>query len=371
MKKSVCFVSLNIYPLLKKTSENFIGGSELHQYIVGKVLSGRGYPITYVTLDHGQENVSKIGPFNIVSTYKATEGIPGLRFFYPRLVKLFKALNKTNSDIYIVQCAGILLGFVVYWAKKNNKKVIYRGACDLDFECGDALLKMYRDRLIYFWGLKRVTALIVQNTHQKNRLLENFGRKSVIIYNGMEELERNSSPRDIILWVSNIYQIKGPEIFIEFARQMPGEKFVMVGGIVKGQEKLYEYVLRQSEKLPNLCFKGFLPFEETEKEFNKAKLFVNTSVYEGFPNTFLQAWRQGVPVLSFVDPDGLIEKNSLGLLSINKEDMFKKMKMILSDGGKWNSKHIKNFFDENLIISKQVDEYEKIFNSMFASNSSE
>ena len=67
-------------------------------------------------------------------------------------------------------------------------------------------------------------------------------------------------------------------------------------GKMVGHEDLYDKTVEQSRKVPNLDFKGFLPFTEVEKQFKKAKLFINTSEYEGFPNTFLQAWRRGIPV---------------------------------------------------------------------------
>jgi hypothetical protein len=142
----------------------------------------------------------------------------------------------------------------------------------------------------------------------------------------------------------------------------------MVGGKTKGQEKLYDYVIRESKMLPNLKFRGILPLEETEKEFDKAKIFVNTSLQEGFPNTFLQAWRQGIPVISFIDPDGLIAKHSLGQIAKHKEDMINVVKKFLSQEDKLNSEIIRSFFNENLVIEKQVDEYENVFKSLVKSD---
>jgi glycosyltransferase involved in cell wall biosynthesis len=361
LKKSICFIAFNAYPLIKKTSGELVGGAELQQVLIGKELDVRGYAVSYITLDHDQGLVSKAGPFNVFSTFKSAKGVPGLRFFYPRLVKIWQALNRSNSDIYYCRCAGFLLGVVVLWARLNKKIVIFCGAIDSDFDPKNIQLKHCRDKIIYYWGLKRCSAIVVQNGEQKIDLKKNFQRNGFIIHNGMDKIEKVSSLRNSILWVANIKAKKNPNAFIDLVKRLPGENFVMVGGKTKGQERLYDYVIRESKMLPNLKFWGGLPLEETEKEFDKAKLFVNTSFWEGFPNTFLQAWRQGIPVISFIDPDGLIAKHSLGQVVKNNEDMFDNVKMFLCQNSNKQSEIIKTYFDENLVIEKQVDKYEEIF----------
>jgi glycosyltransferase involved in cell wall biosynthesis len=65
--------------------------------------------------------------------------------------------------------------------------------------------------------------------------------------------------------------------------------------------------------------------------FSRAKLFLNTSQIEGFPNTFLQAWVRGVPVVTFFDPDSLVKQRQLGRTASDFEDMVNAIESLLSD----------------------------------------
>ena len=66
--------------------------------------------------------------------------------------------------------------------------------------------------------------------------------------------------------------------------------------------------------------------------FQNVKIFVNTSTYEGFPNTFIEAWKNGIPVISLnVNPDDIITAYSLGFCSKTISQMNKDINLLYSD----------------------------------------
>ena len=148
-------------------------------------------------------------------------------------------------------------------------------------------------------------------TSIRKTLQKNFQLEGKIVHNGFSKGRNGQSVNKHILWIANFLPRKNPHLFMELAKKIPNEKFVMIGG--DRDPRFKEDIMNLAEKVPNLEIKGYLPFKEANKEFRKAKLFVNTSNYEGFSNAFLQAWSYATPVISFVDPDNLIKENRLDM----------------------------------------------------------
>lgn len=69
--------------------------------------------------------------------------------------------------------------------------------------------------------------------------------------------------------------------------------------------------------------------------FDRARVFVNTSETEGFPNTFLQAWIRGIPVVSFFDPDDVIRREGLGHAVASLDEMASAAHSLVTDSQQW------------------------------------
>ncbi len=102
-------------------------------------------------------------------------------------------------------------------------------------------------------------------------------------------------------------------MFVQLAMHMPEETFVMVGPPSPLNPENLPRFQKLAATIPNLCLVAGVPFERTEALFGEAKLFINTSQYEGFPNTFLQAAACGTPIVSWaVNPEGILDRYQMG-----------------------------------------------------------
>ena len=74
-----------------------------------------------------------------------------------------------------------------------------------------------------------------------------------------------------------------------------------------------EGIMKELSALQNVECLGHVPPAQTLQIIADAAMLLSTSEGEGFPIVFLEAWSLGTPVMSMkVDPDGVIEKKSLG-----------------------------------------------------------
>ncbi len=168
---------------------------------------------------------------------------------------------------------------------------------------------------LFRWGSRLTQYFVVQNEVQKNLLLGQFKGKSILMCPNIWEskpLKNNKCPRNIILWVGNTRKLKRPEWVFEIAKYFQDEQFVMIGG--NADQEVYDRCLNLADKSTNVSFLGGLSFCDTSKWFEKAKILLCTSEYEGFPNTFLQAWANDIPVLSTVNPSNIIGDRKLGVI---------------------------------------------------------
>lgn len=236
---------------------------------------------------------------------------------------LLRLLNEIKPDVIYQRGLKSYTGIAAYYAGREDCKMIFHAAHDDDVQTKKISWRSLRsivlniENLIAVHGLKRVEHIVVQTQQQADLLHACYKRKiSALIPNFHPSPKENliKSKPIKVAWVANFKPSKRPEVFVQLAadlNNLESVEFIMIGR--QGEKERYKDLHQKIASLSNLSYLGELPIEEVNQLLAKAHIFVNTSVAEGFPNTFIQAWMRKVPVVSMTfNADDVLDKNNIG-----------------------------------------------------------
>jgi glycosyltransferase involved in cell wall biosynthesis len=367
-RASLCFVALHAHPVLLGTGGTH-GGAEVQQTLLARALAARSYRVSVICLDHGGPRDLVHDGIRVITCYRRTAGIPGTRFL-PRAIALWRAMDRARADVYLHQCAGPIVGLIAAFTRARGKRFVFQTASAGDVD-GDYLrCANPRDRWLYGWGVRRADAVIVQAEEHRSELRGRFGREGTVIVNGHPLPPRPARMGEgrFVLWVGMVRPVKGPERFLELAALLPQTRFVLIGG--NDMDPGYVERLRAgAAALPNVEMWGPRSRDEVLAVLPEALCLVNTSDHEGFPNTFIEAWSMGVPVVSLRnDPDGRIARFGLGYVAESLEEMAHRIAaMEESDVGRRAlCARCRDYVEAEHDLDKIVLRYEGVFRSVLS-----
>jgi len=364
----ICFVNNDNYPVLNpEFGSNYIGGESVQQILLAKALAKRGHEVSTVVADLGQHDGEVFDGVRVLTTFSPGAGLPALRFIHPKLTSIISALKRADADIYYQSCAGMFTGVTAWFAHRYKRKFIFRVASDSDCVSGEQIISYWRDKKLYEYGLKKADLIAVQSKYQAELLQTNYNLDSVKINMAVEPPNGLGVKRDIdVLWVNNYRELKKPERCIQLALMLPEVNFVMIGGPCPGEETFYDEIYKRTQDMENLKMIGFVPYHEVSTYYSRARVFVNTSDVEGFPNSYLQSWVRGTPVVAFFDPDGLIQREGLGHAATDLKDMADAVNVQLADDSIWRltSERTQAYAMANYHPDRIAVLYENLFKKM-------
>jgi glycosyltransferase involved in cell wall biosynthesis len=365
----LCFLAPMIYPtFVGSTTIQVAGGGEVQQTVLAKVLHNSGLRVSVITGDYGQPDllthdgidVFKIPPIG-------TRGFKGLRKIYPAMGDIVSTLRRVNPDIVYMCVGGYHAAAAAWYARSEGRQFVYQCGSDREFLVPIPGMS-WRDSAMFRWGLRRAHKIIVQNIIQRDQFLKNYGRLGVIIPTlYREDGAARARAGGSILWVGTLKPIKRADLFIELARRLTDQEFVMVGGPDHSNDAGLTYYNRMRAsafEVKNLRFMGHIPFSEVGAYFDKASLLVNTSDSEGFPNTFMQAWIRGIPTLSFVAPE--VSPGKTGTIRCSDfDDMTNKVHSLATSSILWTCASVSAY--ENFLNSHSTSAVLPLYQSLFDS----
>lgn len=365
-KPHVCFVAPTAWPVLAGDSSiPVVGGAEVQQSMVAPGLARRGWRVSMITLDYGQADAVEVKGVTVRKICRPDEGIPVVRFVHPRFTSLWRAMKHVDADVYYQRSAAVTTAYVAQFCRMRGRRSVYAGASDVDFLPGEEDIGLARDRALYRWGLRRVDEVIVQNEAQREALARHYGREGTLIPSCyVPPAGSGCDPAGYVLWVATVRPSKRPEILLEIARRLPQLRFVMIGGSDPGRraEEYLRSVAEAARAAPNLEVRGFVPFAEAERAFDGARVVLNTSLYEGFPNTFLQAWSRAIPTLGFIDTGSRRAGEPVYDIAGDVEDAVARLHRLMADHAHWAaaSRRAAAHFRDSHSIDAVLDRYERV-----------
>lgn len=342
MKPSICIVAHFAYGALLGGRTGHVGGVERQTSLLARRLASRGYPTTLVTWDEGQEDGVVIDGVRVIKMCRKDAGAPGLRFLHPRWTSLERALARADADVYYQNCAEVVTGQVALFCRRKDRAFVYSVACDPDCDPKLPEMRTWRERALYRYGVAHADRIIVQTRAQQAMMHFGFGRPSQVLPMPCE----GPGPADFtpplppapgkarVLWVARIAPQKRLELLLDVAERMPDVTFA-VAGPRDANSAYVDPLLERAKALPNVELLGRVERERMPELFRSVALLVSTSWTEGFPNTYLEAWSHGVPVVATVDPDGLIEERGLGATGREATGVAGALRSLLDSPERW------------------------------------
>lgn len=288
-----------------------VGGNERQQWLLARALSTTGCSVVAVSdkLEAGKRS--------------AMDGLEFVGIGRGRpLLEWYRFLLSERPDWLYWRGADHLLGLVFHAAGLAGVQTIFSAAFDTDVHPRRALTRRHRWWPLYAWGLCRAERIFVQHAGQFDELSASWRSKSYVVRSIAGErpsaIQPHSRREKYIAWVGMLRQPKRPDLLVEIARKVPDLQFVVCGGVTahRSPPGYGNRIIEMLNGLSNVQFLGQVDPEKAHRIIADAALLLSTSDGEGFPNTFLQAWASGTPVVSLrIDPDSVIQQAGLGTVS--------------------------------------------------------
>lgn len=369
---NLCIVAHFAYGAIAGGSKGHVGGVERQTSLMAKWFAARGHVVSLVTWDEGQTEDCFVDGVKVIKLCRQSEGIPGLRFFYPRWTSLNKALARAGADIYYQNSGEYITGQMALWCRLKKRLFVYSTGSDTDCDATLPAMRSVREKVLYRYGLRHADTIISQTKKQQHMLRNGFNLASTVLPMPCPGPDRTQYPKPVfsekktlhVGWAGRISKEKRLELLVEVARALPNVIFEVGGATTcKDDDDYAQPILEAAASLPNIILHGRIAREDMSAFYNKLHLFCCTSAYEGFPNTFLEAWSHGLPIVSTFDPDNLITEQELGKSATDVLSLVEGINYFMNKPRAWeaSSSRVLEYYLHNHKVDEAMAQFEKVF----------
>lgn len=292
------------------------GGAEAQIAHLAAALVGLGHEVGLIYGDGQTRSLIKISGVTCIEAAPAWRSPASLPAFW-------RAMDMLCPDVLYARLPTDFLCLMGLFARsRRDTRFMYAMAHDLHCSPWTAYdHKKWLHAPLLSLALRSTDVIAVQHHQQLAILNPHLRERSAHVPNLVRSVRENPRVYDATtidaIWVAKIRTSKQLDLFLDLAEALPRLRFAVIGGFdpTVGNSLQVELEHRMSN-LENLTFYGPQRDDRVMALLSESKILVNTSDAEGFPNTMLEAWSVGVPVVSLsVDPGGVIEQEGMGFVS--------------------------------------------------------
>lgn len=367
----VCFITPYIEAYLKPGSDPHVGGAQRQQHLLARHLQDEGHAVSFIAFETDGRSYERIDGFDVWKTLPRTNDpirTPEV------LVALLRSLKRVSADVFYVRGNPPLCILTSYCCAFLREPLVYVVANDSNLELArlsshHPAFRYTLPKLLYLDAVRRADGVVAQTGYQRDLLRDIFGIPSTVIPNGytLPAADEIVPPddRNAVLWVGSLDpDQKRPDRFLKLAQRLPEVHFRMVGW--SDDTRYRAGIERRAKDLPNVSFEGFVPPDQIDRYYRYAVALVNTSAYEGFPNTFLEAWRYGVPVVSLeYSLDGVLTDEGVGYHAGTMDNLERTIAELwndreqVADTGQRGREYVQTHYTMDAIYEKYADVFAK------------
>ena len=309
-------------------------GSILQLYNLSRAWQKAGVEVIYLTTTRNE----------CLPSEEEYEGLRVLRCHIPKrqmiysgksLPKVMDIIHAVSPDVIYLRGRSDLQLVAGQYCKTHNCRVVWGTNGEDSLEWWRQCTRLWRSRRSLFSklvlfpfafyndlrihkGMKMADVVVNQTEHQQKRTLEQLGKNGVLLPNYLlPPDEKQNTERNSILWMATVSPTKQPDVFLmiveDLQKRLPHIKFHLVG---KSNDANYFASLSEKAQRLGVEMPGFCDYNGTWNYYQNACIFISTSLREGLPNSFIQAWQMGTPVFSLnIDPNGWLAQKSIGFCS--------------------------------------------------------
>jgi glycosyltransferase involved in cell wall biosynthesis len=290
------------------------GGAERQTFLLAQALARRGLRVAHVVHPVDEPLLDTDAPVTLVETSS------------PRR-QLWRALDAADAAAVVLRGANGRLGAAAGWTRRHRRRLVFAAANNSDFTLETLGSRLDPRRVMYVAGLRLADRLVVQTDEQARLARERFPRAAAPaqINSFVAPSPAADQPGEAFLWVSRLVDYKRPLLYAQLAEAIPEARFWMIPSLSEApaEDEMLAELERRSRDLPNLELLPPRSHDELQELIGRAVAMVNTSEFEGVPNTWLEGWARGVPALSLsFDPDRRIATHGLGVAAEGSWDAF-------------------------------------------------